>query len=995
MAMTDVNNLYGAPVFWKEAIAAGIQPLLGAELHLVDDDPAPIVVLVDSQAGYANLCRMLTRLHQPPAGPRVGGPLAAVLPDEVSLGELAEGLQWIVSDVARAEALAQAGLPPRRLWLGIDPATQSITLVHRLAGLAPVLGARLVAAGPALLADPADMEAARLLAAIRTGRTLETVPPGALPHGRSFLRDGEQLARSLSEHPEAIAHNARLVERCSGFSLLPREPVFPSFPTPDGSPPGEFLHRLCREGMTRRYGPFPSDAAEARLARELRLIQRMGFSEYFLVVWDIVQYARRRGAPVAGRGSGASSIVAYTLGITNVCPIAYDIPIERFLHEQREDFPDLDVDFCWRMRDDVIDYAFRRWGTDHAAMVSMHTCFQPRSAFRESAKATGLSDEQVSRLASSSKGPDDGQVSRIAALSRTILHLPHVLSVHPGGIVITPGPLDRHAPIQTAAKGVPIVQYDKDGVEDVGLVKIDLLGNRNLSTVRAAVDLIARRRGERIDIEALAPEDPDTVATLRAARTVGCNQIESPAMRHLLRMVQPAGAKDVMQVLALIRPGAASLGMKDVFARRRRGIEPVGPLPPAAAGILAQTYGLMLYEDDVMLVAAALMDCSIAQADRFRRAVQKCHDDRQRLELSREFLSRCQAAGVDLEQAKALWVQMAKFNAYSFCRAHAGSYAVLAYAGAYLRTHYPLEFWSAAMNNNQSMYPPRVYVEQAKRDGVDVLAPDVNRSELDCTIDAGESGEAGIRLGLRYVDGLGEVTIDRILRRRAEAPFMSLSDFVARARAGDDETRSLVLCGALDSLGRSRPSLMMELTLARALQPARAEQRSLLPTGAPTLPDPPGDYPPLRKYFDQRRVLGVSVGEHVMGVFRPAIARAVDADSRDLPRRLGRRIRLAGVVEAVRTHPTRDGRSMVFVTFEDEFGLFEATLFPDMLQRTGARVDRYGPYVVTGVVDEHLGSITVTAHRVEHVEVDADALVQAGGDVPPAPLAADRPAEAV
>ncbi len=956
LAMTDVNGTYGLTSFCKQADAMGIAPLVGAELTA---GRRSAVTLVDSAAGYAHLCELITRRWASGAAQRN-------LADD--LAELAEGVNVVVDEPAFAEALLSAGLGRDRLHLGIDPACQSLHRLAELDAAARRFDLPLTATGQALRARPADIETARLLAAIRTGGTLETVSAGDLPHARAVLRSPRQLADDLASWPQAIANNRRLVERCAAFRLLPREPVFPRFPCPGGLSAQAYLRRLCRQGLRRRYGPVPPPAAEARLDRELRLIERMGFCEYFLVVWDIVGYARRHDAPVAGRGSGASSIVAYTLGITNVCPIDYHIPFERVLHEGREDFPDLDVDFCWRIRDDVIDYAFQRWGRDRTAMVSMHTTFQPKSAFRETAKAMGYSDAQITRMAR--RGRDGGPAGAIGRLARRIAHLPHVLSVHPGGIVIAPEGITRHAPIQPSAKGVMITQPDKDGVEDLRLVKLDLLGNRNLATVRYACRLVRERTGREVDIEAIAPDDPATVATLQSGDTVGCNQLESPAMRHLLEMTRPADTRDVMRILALIRPGAASIGMKETFVRRCRGIEPVPPAPPQVAGLLAETFGVMLYEDDVMLVAAALTGDTLSQADRFRKAVQKCRDDDERLRLSRDFLGRCRRNGVDVEWAKGLWVQMAKFNAYSFCRAHAGSYALLSYAGAYLKTHHPLEFWTAALNNNQSMYHPRVYVEQARRAGVRFLGPDVNRSAEEFTIEDTPAGPA-LRAGLNLLAGLGPVTVQRLLDRRADRPYAGLSDLLERTALGVEEARSLILCGALDFTGRTRPTLMMELNLHRRLSPhAAAGDVGLLPAAA-TVPNAPGDYDDQRKYFDQRRILGVSIDGHVMAWFRPVLAGRVDADSRDLPHRVGRRVRLAGVVEARRsTAAGTDGKPMMFLTLDDEFGLFEVTVFPDILARAHPRLDRYGPYLVTGRVEDQYGSLTVTAERVEHLAID-------------------------
>jgi DNA polymerase III alpha subunit len=934
LALTDVNSLAGAPAFWQAAVDANVRPFIGAELLT---EPHRTVALIRDDTGYGNLCQLITQQYQQRRD----------LP-----ADLTEGLELIVDHPQMIEHLLATGVSTQRLWIGIDPGWQRRGMVRQLTDMAERLRLPLTATGAALITDGDDIAVARLQAAIRLQTTIKAVPESALPPGSAFLRSAQTLADQLADWPEAIANNRRLVERCSGFALLPRQPVFPAFDCPDGLSPPIYLKDLCQRGAIWRYRLSPPEGLNARLDRELGLIESKGFSENFLVVWDIVQHARSLGAPVAGRGSGASSLVAYLLGITNVCPLAHDIPFERFLNAQRVDFPDLDIDFCWRIRDDVINYAVGRWGHDRAAMVCTHNTFQAQSALRETAKAMGFSNDQLAAPGDTA----DPRLRQAATLSQRLVGLPHVFSVHPGGVVMAPTRLDRFAPILPSAKGVRITQFEKDAVEAMGLVKLDLLGNRSLSTIRAACEIIQERSGHAVDPERLDDTDPATLAVLQAGDTVGCNQLESPAMRNLLRAMQPTGRRDVMKALALVRPGAASIGMKEVFVRRHRGLDPVPPSDPRVDRVLADTYGVMLYEDDVLLLAAAMLGDSPATADRFRKRVQKCPNDEERLELSREFIGRCVSAGIDRELVEDIWVQMAKFNAYSFCRAHAASYAQLAWTVAYLKTHEPLAFWVGALNNNQSMYHPRVYVEQAKRMGIRFLPPDVNLSQTEFA----PEGNA-IRVGLNFVGGLGPASVETILDARRHGPFVGLSDFVSRTRLGDEEARALILCGAFDALGRNRPAMMMELRLAGHLAPAGAKGSAcLLPTEV-SLPVEPDDYPPARKLTEQRQILGISVGPHVLTPYRDKLAEHVSIDSRLLAQHVGKSVRLAGVLEAMRTAPTSRGRSVTFLTLDDEFGLFEAVVF-DRSRRTAVR--GYGPHVIGGRVQEQYGTMTVIADSV-------------------------------
>ena len=1010
IALTDVNSLAGAPAFWQAATDAGLQPLVGAEMWVGRQS---ILALITSDTGYANLCQLITHIHagndnlaspepeglqsispgqrpwdpsasrtsspegaQPSSliaplqgssevvahnpGLRPGltnrGPSALKKPIALAdLGVLADGLEIIVDDPALAEALLAAGWPTGRLWLGVDPACQSYAALRKSATFAQAHNLPLVATAKALLASADDSRIARLLTAMRLQTTDDAVPDAQLPPPGAFLRSAGQLAPQLADWPEAIANNQRLVETCAEFKLLPRRAVFPSFECPDGLTPMAYLKQLCRKGLTWRYRTRPPAGWRERLRRELALIEAKGFGEYFLVVWDIVQYARRQGAPVAGRGSGASSLVAYLLGITNVCPLDCEIPFERFLNDLREDFPDLDIDFCWRIRDDVIDDAIGRWGDDRVAMVCTHSTFQDRSALRETAKAMGFSEQQISKLGDMDHPEKNPRLIEAARLSRRLIGLPHNFSVHPGGIVMAPDRLDRFAPLQPAAKGVRVTQFDKDGVEAMGLVKLDLLGNRSLSTIRAACNIIRQRSGEDIDPERVDTRDAPTLAVLRAGDTVGCNQLESPAMRNLLRGLQPQGLKDVMKALALIRPGAASIGMKETFVRRHRGLEDPPPSDPRVDAILAETYGVMLYEDDVMLLAAAMTGTSRAQGDRFRKAVQKCRNDDERLALSRDFLTRCSRQGLERTLAEDIWVQMAKFNAYSFCRAHAASYAKLAWAVAYLKTHWPLAFWVAALCNNQSLYHPRVYVEQAKRCGIEFLLPDVNASAEEFAIERDAIG-----VGLNFVAGLGPAGVKTILNARQRGRFVNLTDFLARTGLDEAQTQALVLCGAFDALGRARPALMMELNLAHKAQMTRSGGCCLLPAEV-TLPAEPNDYSTVRKLADERRILGISVGPHVMAMWRPSLHNEVTIDSRHLAANVGKNVRIAGVLEAMRTTLTQQGSHVTFLTLDDEFGLFEAVVFERGRPQS---VRGYGPHVVDGRVQRQYDTITVVADRI-------------------------------
>jgi DNA polymerase III alpha subunit len=479
---------------------------------------------------------------------------------------------------------------------------------------------------------------------------------------------------------------------------------------------------------------------------------------------------------------------------------------------------------------------------------------------------------------------------------------------------------------------VIVTQYDKDTVEAAGLVKIDLLGNRALSTIRETVEIVERTEGLRLDVERL-PVDAPSLALLRDARTLGCNQLESPAMRSLIRMMRPTDARGLMKALALIRPGAASCGMKEAFVRRERGLEPVPP-----RGLLPDTHEIMLYEDDAMLVASALTGLSLAEGDRFRRRVQKLRTDEERVAVSREFLSLAVAHGTDPAVAKDLWIQMAKFTEFSFCRAHAASYGVLAWASVWLAAHHPVAHWVAALNNNQGLYDARVYLEQAKREGIAVRLPCAQKSGLEFSEEGG-----AIRVGFSRIYGIEQREVAQILEAR---PFSSLGDFLARTKISKPSLRNLVLCGALDWTGLPRPQILMY---------ARARG---------------GAVPPIRDFSEEEKVareleiLGLSARRHILSYLAPPR----DFDSRALEASAGKRVRLLGIMATSRIAETAKSEPMEFVTMEDEHGLFEVVLFPQVFRRCRAYIGTLGPYEVIGKVETRYDVTVVTAESVRPFE---------------------------
>jgi DNA-directed DNA polymerase III PolC len=894
----------------------------------------------------------------------------------------------------------------QRLWLEVVRPPRSPQQERELLEAGRRLGLRPIASTAAHFATLDEYPAFRVATAVRQTTLLERVPRRLAVTPDHHLVDEPELRRRFRDLPEAVRNAEALADRLSS-DVLPRELILPEPRIPFGVAPVRLLRHLCERGLGRRP-LYDAGRARQRLQEELTLIETTSLSGYFLIVRGIAHYARRKGHSMALRGSAGNSLVCYLLGITDVDPLRFGLSLDRFLYAGRRDLPDIDLDFDWKVRDDVIDWVRRWYGPDRTAQIASHLSLQPRSAFRESAKIHGLSDEQVSQLLERVDDRVEGmleggelQIARCPASfplepgrwpliledARRLLGRPHHLSIHPGGIVITPDAIEAYAPLQMAPKGVVITQFEKDAVERVGLVKIDLLGNRALATVDEAESLLkkqgssfprsawertpatlrvatglwkgaaapdaerrhVRSHAERENEEHDPYSDAATVALLRTGDTLGVNQLESPAVRHLLIQMRPDGLDDVIRALALVRPGAAGRGLKELYVRRKRGLEPA-EAHPLLEPLLRETQGLMLYDDDALRVIRALTDGTVAEADRVRKEAAKEHPEEQERRLMLEFADACGRRGVPRAVAEEQWRNLTRFRHYTFCKSHAVSYGLIAWRASYLKAHHPLAFWTAALNNNQGLYPRRVYVEAIKRAGLRLLLPCVNRSYGPFVPEGG-----AIRAGLGAIASLEAELLEAILAERDRGgPYLDLADFRRRVRPGPEALALLIGCGALDFTGRPRPELFLEADLWDRARRPQAELFAAGPVGWS-----PRDYDERRRLLDERRLLGFVVGPPLMSLFRPRLPRHL-VTSRELSRYVGRRACVAGLTATARHAVTAQGKSMQFVTLEDEWGLVEVTLFPGACPPTPYLT--LGPYIAEGIVEERYGVLTLNAH---------------------------------
>lgn len=977
--VADRDNLYAVVETQRAAAAAGLRCLVGAELAESCPGGASAVLIARDNAGYAALCELITRRK---LAELEGGRGAAPSFDlAAALTPLPRGLFVLTASTALAQTLVAAGDPRRlreHLFLVLERPARTLAAELRVCAAADTLGLSLVAARATPFLDAArEAPVHRLLTAIRRLETVRHLDESELTPPSHALVPPAALAALYRDQPAALAATAHIAAACS-FQFPRHTPIFPRFPLPAGETPYGTLYERCHAGLRRRYPHSVPAAAVERLVHELSVIRSMGFLEYFLVVGDIVAYAHTHGIECAGRGSGAGSMVAYALGITPVDPLRHHLYFERFLHPGRRDLPDLDIDLCWIGRARVIEAVYERYGRDRVAMISTHPAFQPRSAFRETARAYGVPPALIDRIARRIPHHLEGSLAALLAgeavfdgvalapperqlllaQAEALRGLPHHLSVHPGGIVIGDRPLAQLVPLERAAGGLVITQLDMYSIEEVGLVKIDLLGNRCLSEIAETCAHVEARTGVRPDLERLSGHDARTARLLAAGRTLGCFQLESPAMRALLVRLGARDLATTIHAVALVRPGPSEGGMKDRFIRRARGQEPAAPPHPALAELLAPQHGILLYEEDVMCVAATLTGMSLAQGDDLRRAIKQLtlRGDAVGLEaLADRFAARAGTHGVPASQARDIWEQLARFGRYAFNKAHAASFGVLAYRSAYLKAHHPQAFFCALFNHHAGMYPFAALVAEARRCRVPVLLPCVNRSAA-CFVPEAD----GIRTPLARVKGLSARAIESLLAAR---PFVDLGDALARARLTRPELEDLILVGALDFSARPRPVLLWQ---ARTLPtPARGQP----PTG--TLTGCEVDAPPLaelslaRRVAEELRLLGAGLSCHPLHFVCARRAHAGCCPLAEVPRHLGQRVRVAGLRIASRRLTTRRGQHMAFVTIEDETGLAELTLFPAEWTRHRNELFRDGPLQAEGRVEEQDGAIGIRVQRLE------------------------------
>ena len=1102
VALTDSNGMYAAVSFYKAAKKAEIKPIVGVVLDVefrISNDPstaprksssrnsksemhnsasAPLTLLAMDMEGYSNLCQLVTLRHLGTTKLAQNSTTAETDGRPVTLKELKEHSCGVIAlcqmpatssdtsnrrgtihraPVNTTQADCQEQERPSanyfsqlkeifhdRLYIEVHHLSpgdgRSLREAQRIGR---ELSITLAATNNVYFLRPEEHLHHRAVNAIRTGGLLTTVAAPEITTTEAWFKPAAEMQKCFPDHPELQQATLEIAERCN-LQLELGKLIFPEFSVPQNESPFSYLWKLSFDGARKRYKPLRPEVL-SRLTHELDVIEKLHLAPYFLLVWGVVEEARRRGIPAVARGSAASSIVTYCLGISCVCPLRWGLYFERFLNEQRGDCPDIDIDICGARRDELLDYVYEHWGEEHVAMIGSFITMHARLAVREVAKVFGVPPGEVNRF--TKRLPhrpvreimsairdlpecrdlpiDDEPWKTILQVALRLDDAPRHLGIHPCGTVISARPLTRLTPLERATKGIVVTQYDMNDIEALGLIKMDLLGQRGFTTMSLALDNIDRTArtvgaglappafnvsnvapdgvtprpsAREIDFDAIPENDPATLDVIAAGRTMGVFQIESPAMRGLLRMMKARTLEEVAQALALIRPGAAEYGSKELFIKRLRGEEQIEYPHPALEGILGDTLGVCIFQEQVMQISQVAGEMSLAEADLVRRASAKFSGRSDRERLRGKFLQAAGMMALTEQQREETWMMVEKFAGFGFCKAHAATYADISYRMAYLKTHHTAEFLAAMCSAGAGFYHASAYVEEAKRWGIAVRLPSVNYSRMEYTAEAGENGARAMRVGLMQVKGLRVETITAILRTREEGgEFRSLEDFLRRVPVECDEIESLIKCGAFDDVNNegckiTRPEMLWQWNLLQAAGKStkqnvprfpksawsedalrksdrgaegssRQGQGIALPQRTETLfaeadtvnaiglalaEMQTPEYTLEQKLRYEREILEVCVSGHPLD-FLP---RNGETWSNELAGMRGKRVTLCGWVVTYRHVGTKNYRNMMFVTLEDQRGIYEVVLFPDAYDRYGGLVFETRLMRVTGRVEQ-------------------------------------------
>lgn len=1039
VAITDHGNMFGAVEFYTEALRAGVKPIIGCEIYVaptsrferkgvdrgIKEYNHHLILLAMSFEGYSNLCRLVTLGFTEGFyyRPRVDKDLlreynrGIIALSGCLQGEVAKALSAGEIERAKEAALSYAAIFPDRYYLEIqDNKLPEQEKVNRLVvELGRELSIPVVATNDCHYRERADAAAHDVLLCVQTGKTVQEENRLKFATDELFVKSAEEMRRGLGDYPEAVERTLEVASRCN-LELEFGRYHFPRFDPPKEISLDDYLDELARKGLEERLPGMEPEARkvyEERLGYELGVIKRMQFSGYFLIVADFINYAKSRGIPVGpGRGSAAGSLVAYALKITDLDPIRHGLLFERFLNPERRSMPDIDVDFCIRGRDEVIRYVKEKYGPDKVAQIATFGTLKAKAAIKDVGRALGFSFAETDAIAKLVPAPKQGFDYPLAEAIRMEPRLQNLLksdprvknlfdhalrlegltrhaSTHAAGVVLSNRPLIDHLPLFVDKDGGVVTQFDMDSVEKIGLIKFDFLGLKTLTLIHDAIELIRRARGVKIDLEKLPLDDEKTYKLLSSGNTTGVFQLESPGIREMTVRIRPECFEDLVAVLALFRPGPLDSGMAEEYIKRKSGKERIHYLHPLLEPILKDTYGVIVYQEQVMQIGQRLAGYSMGEADILRRAMGK--KDPEEMARQRErFIQGARKNGLSAKKAGEIFDQMETFARYGFNKSHSAAYALISYQTAYLKAHYPVEFMAALLSSEMGDTDKVIKnLAECRERGIGVLPPDINESRADFTV-VGDK----IRFGLAAVKNVGEKAVEVVIAGRERGgPFRSVFDFCRRVDLSLVNRRvieSLIKCGAFDSTGVSRARMMAALDEAMRLgQAHQRDRRSNQIDLFGFLEDielrgqnsekggegPEGGflerYPEVQEWTAQqalafeKEALGFYITGHPLDKFERLLKKRTSgtvASLKDQP--ANGEVRVGGMVTALRLRNTRKGERYATFKLEDRSGFIEVIVWPDVYRRSMEPLSLEDPILVTGRLEVGEERIQIIASEV-------------------------------
>ncbi|MBN1883152.1 MAG: DNA polymerase III subunit alpha [Deltaproteobacteria bacterium] len=1028
VAMTDHGNIYGAVDFYQQAKKAGVKPIIGCELYVAAgdhrekggdgitsrDNSNHLLVLVENEEGYKNLNRLLTHAHLDGFyyKPRVDKELLArynegLMASSACLkGEVAQKILK-GDDAGAKEAVDQyRSIFPGRYYLEMmENGLEDQRLVNRgLVRLAKEMDLPLVATNDCHYLTQNDADAHDVLLCIQTGKTISDPGRMRLSSRHFYVKSAEEMISAFRETPQAIKNTLEIAERCN-LEFTFGEFQFPEYEVPGGGDLAEYFVNETRHGFEGRMAalsqssPISMDRYRDRLEREIAMITRMGFAGYFLIVADFINFAKSKHIPVGpGRGSAAGSLVAYSLGITDIDPMPYDLMFERFLNPERISMPDIDIDFCKNGRDEVIQYVSEKYGgEERVAQIITFGTMQARGVIRDVGRALDMSYPEVDRIAKLIPSvplnitldeavkkearlrdmiAEDDRVRRLLEIARSLEGLNRHASTHAAGIVIANRALTDYMPLTRGQKGEVVSQFDMKCVEKLGLIKFDFLGLRTLTVIDHAVSLIENNQGVKVDISNIPLDDPKTFELLQSGRTDGVFQLESSGMKDLMVRLVPEKFEEVIALVALYRPGPLNTGMAEEYIRRKHKPSLIAYELEQLRDILEDTYGVIVYQEQVMQMASSLARFSAAEGDLLRRAMGKKIREEMAAQKKR-FLDGARTNEIKPKIAEKIFKDMEEFAEYGFNKSHSAAYALVSFRTAYLKAHYPVEFMAALLTSEMDDTDKIIkYMAECREMNIDVLPPDVNESGLDFTV----SGET-IRFGLLAVKNVGGQAIESIIESRNDGGgFASLYDFCRRVdlrRVNKRVIESLIKCGALDSTAVSRAKMIAAVDKAVDLGQLRQEeqrkgQMNIFDTIEEVdLGEYVDEYPDVPEWDEaqsiscEKECLGFYLSGHPLFQYRDVLKTVATADSTTLGNIHDKEtVHMAGIISSVREVMTKKGDRMAFVTLEDLKGMVEVIVFSDVFNEYRDLLVEDNPVLLTGTVDRGEESSKVIASGV-------------------------------